>query len=553
MGMTGIDRISRDWKQGHLPLLGVLMLVLIAVLPIIIFRDFTPSNELRYLSIADESLSTGRWWAFTNHGLPYADKPPLYLWCVMLGRWLFGAHYMWFYALFSIIPAFLIAAIMFRWTRDQLDADFRTAALLMLFTCGLFAGMVFTLRMDMLMTMFIVFALYRFRKLVRPDVSPSLGSRLLFALWIFLAVFSKGPMGILIPLLATTVWLFLTRRMSLWTRAWGWPTWILLIVLCAGWFGAVYAEGGSEYLDNLLVHQTVGRAVNSFHHKRPVWYYLVSLTYTTQPWTFLIFGSVVYGIRKYRRADDSLAAYFLVIILSTFVLLSVISSKLQVYMLPAYPFMVYLAVMVCACHKDSRLVAAGIAVPAAILGLLGVIEPFITGTEWFAGFGIDLDAVPAIKYAWYALISGGFLTIWYLYRGRRIDLAIDTLSLTVLVLVFIAGVAIRSFNADMGYNAICREALAEKERHPAAGIMTWKIDRPENIDVYMKGIPFRIVEGTDTMSSMPVPSYPAVVMTEGKYSGEIPNVRTSREVGMNYIVLYCDTTEKTIKPTASNE
>ena len=32
------------------------LIVLVALLPVMIFRDFTPSNELRYLSIADEAI-----------------------------------------------------------------------------------------------------------------------------------------------------------------------------------------------------------------------------------------------------------------------------------------------------------------------------------------------------------------------------------------------------------------------------------------------------------------------------------------------------------------
>lgn len=551
--MTAIYRHNHNSAQEWQPLLMVLLMVLVAVLPIIIFRDFTPSNELRYLSIADESLATGRWWAFTNHAIPYADKPPLYLWCIMLGKWLFGSHLMWFYSLFSIIPAFVTAGVMYRWTREEINPEFQTSALLMLFTCGLFAGMVFTLRMDMLMTMFIVLAFRSFRRLVIPEEEPPMGKRLLFALWIFLAVFSKGPMGILIPLVATTVWLLLTRRMRLWTRAWGWPAWTLLIVLCAGWFGAVYAEGGMEYLDNLLVHQTVGRAVNSFHHKRPFWYYLVSLTYTLLPWTFVIFGSVVYGVRKYRRDDASLFNYFLVIILTTFVLLSAISSKLQVYMLPAYPFMAYLAVMVCARHKESRLVAAGIAIPAVILGLVGFAEPFLTDTEWFAALGLNMDRHPAIRYAGYALISGSFLTVWYLYRRRHTAWAIETLSLTVLVLVFVAGLSIRGFNSDMGYKAISEEALAIKKDNPAAEIMTWKIDRPENIDVYLEKTPFRIVEAADSMRVMPMDSYPAIVITRQECRNEVQNVSEVSKVGGKYVVLYCDTAWNTDKRIEPNE
>lgn len=513
----------------------MLCFVFLALLPIIIFRDFTPSNELRYLSIADESLASGRWWAFTNHGVPYADKPPLYLWCIMIGKYLFGTHYMWFYSLFSIIPAFVIAIVMDRWASRHLSSDFRKAAVLMLFSCGLYAGMLFTLRMDMMMTMFIVLALYQFSKLIPSDEKPSVGSRLLFALWIFLAVFSKGPMGILIPLIATVAWLLLKRKFSLFSRAWGWQTWTLLIILCAAWFGAVYAEGGTEYLDNLLVHQTVGRAVNSFHHKRPIWYYLVSLTYTLQPWTFIIFGAIVYAIMKFRKDVVILGQFFLVIILSSFVLLSLISSKLQVYMLPAYPFMVYLAILVCSRHKDSGLVALGIAVPTVILAVAGVASAAFWLNLPYDLWKIWLPAAVVV------LIVGTTLTFRWLYIRRRLSMAISSLSATVLVLVFVAGFAIEDFNSDIGYGRLAQEADVQAQAIPDAEIVTWKIDRPENIDVYLKEIPFQIEDASDSVTSMPLRSFPAVVMTRSKYSCEVPFVKKTTKVGRNFVVLVCDT------------
>lgn len=526
-------RLNRWNNSGGLP--GLLCFVFLALLPIIIFRDFTPSNELRYLSIADESLASGRWWAFTNHGVPYADKPPLYLWCIMIGKYLFGTHYMWFYSLFSIIPAFVIAIVMDRWASRYLSSDFRKATVLMLFSCGLYAGMLFTLRMDMMMTMFIVLALYQFSKLIPSDEKPSVGSRLLFALWIFLAVFSKGPMGILIPLIATVAWLLLKRKFSLFSRAWGWQTWTLLIILCAAWFGAVYAEGGTEYLDNLLVHQTVGRAVNSFHHKRPIWYYLVSLTYTLQPWTFIIFGAIVYAIMKFRKDVVILGQFFLVIILSSFVLLSLISSKLQVYMLPAYPFMVYLAILVCSRHKDSGLVALGIAVPTVILAVAGVASAAFWLNLPYDLWKIWLPAAVVV------LIVGTTLTFRWLYVRRRLSMAISSLSATVLVLVFVAGFAIEDFNSDIGYGRLAQEADVQAQAIPDAEIVTWKIDRPENIDVYLKEIPFQIEDASDSVTSMPLRSFPAVVMTRSKYSCEVPFVKKTTKVGRNFVVLVCDT------------
>ena len=73
-------------------------------IPLLYFRDFTPNNELKYLSIADEALREGHWFTFWNHGALYADKPPLYLWIVMLGKWLLGTHSMFFLGLFSLSP-----------------------------------------------------------------------------------------------------------------------------------------------------------------------------------------------------------------------------------------------------------------------------------------------------------------------------------------------------------------------------------------------------------------------------------------------------------------
>ena len=110
----------------------IFFLLFIALLPLLSLRDYTVGNELRYLSIADEALRNGTFFAFTNHGTFYADKPPLYFWIIMLGKWLFGQHYMWFISLFSYIPAMVIACIMDRWCAQSLNENYRRTGVLML-------------------------------------------------------------------------------------------------------------------------------------------------------------------------------------------------------------------------------------------------------------------------------------------------------------------------------------------------------------------------------------------------------------------------------------
>ena len=241
------------------PLFFVLLGVLLCVAPVMALRDFSPANELRYLSIADEALSEGHFLVFRNQGEPYADKPPLYFWLLMLCRKLFGGHCMFALSLLSLLPAFGIALVMDRGAFRNESPLTRSAAAMMLLTTGLFLGMAAYVRMDLLMCLFIVLALYSYWE----------GKYALFGLFTFLAMFTKGPVGLLLPPLAVIVYLVATGHWRSLGKVFDWPFWVFLGGGSLLWLGGVYLEGGPEYLSNLTIHQTLGRAVRSFDHQAP--------------------------------------------------------------------------------------------------------------------------------------------------------------------------------------------------------------------------------------------------------------------------------------------
>ena len=311
------------------------ILYFLALVPMFLTRDFTRNNELRYLSIADEAIRNGNVFTFTNHGVFYADKPPLYLWIVMAGKLLFGTHSMFFLALFSYIPALVVIWIMNRWSSTLAPVVSRVSGELMLLTSVFFMGSAVVLRMDMLMCMFITLSLFTFYRIYSGEEKRR--DKWLFPVYVFLAIFSKGPVGIMVPLMTTIVFLILKGEWRQIGKYWGLRTIGILIALCAVWFGSAYAEGGNEYLNNLLFNQTINRAVDSFHHKEPVWYYLIAIWYSLAPWVFLIVGLLASGLVK-RIAKTDLERIFLVASLGTFVMMSLVSSKIQIYMLPAFPF-----------------------------------------------------------------------------------------------------------------------------------------------------------------------------------------------------------------------
>lgn len=196
----------------------------ICLFPVMLARDFTPSNELRYLSIANEALADGHIFAFYNHGLAYADKPPLYFWIVMLCRLLFGHHSCLALSMFSLIPAFVITGIMDKWVMKGKSAMDRMALAGMTLTCVMFLGTMIVLRMDMLMCMFIVLALWTFYRMYTGEVARKSDSVLL-PVWIFLALFTKGPVGLLMPPLSIAVFLAVKRDWKEFGKYLGLKTW----------------------------------------------------------------------------------------------------------------------------------------------------------------------------------------------------------------------------------------------------------------------------------------------------------------------------------------
>lgn len=494
------------------------LILFVALLPILLFRDYTPSNELRYLSIADEALRQHTFFSFTNHGLPYADKPPLYLWGVMLGKTLFGTHNMLFLSLFSLLPAFGIVEVMDRWMRSELAEDLRQTARRLLLTCGLFLGMLVTLRMDMLMCLFITLALYTFHRMETGSL-PYPRGRWLFPLYVFLAVFSKGPIGLLVPLLSTVVFLLWVRRPRHISRYWGWSTWLVLLAGCGLWFGAVYAEGGEAYLNNLLFHQTVDRAVNAFHHERPFYYYALAVWYALLPWSLLLIGLPARVWRRSGAHTDS-QRLFLTTIVVTFVMLSCISSKIEVYLLPIYPFLVYLTATFLPGRETGRAVRMAIGLP--LLPFAGALPALwlLRGREEAA-----LVQSAVFYVAAGALTVGTLTALWQLVRQQTLP-AIRTFVAGLFAALFIGGWGVPDLNAAIGYGELCRAARQMAVEYGTENYYTWDLPRTENMDVYLH----RDVEILDKTVPPPATLKEGLLLTRARYLKFYPD-RPARRVG----------------------
>lgn len=445
-------------------------------IPLFLFRDFTPNNELKYLSIADEAIRNGHFFTFWNHSIVYADKPPLYLWIIMSGKWLFNTHSMFFLGLFSIIPALIVLYIMDKWTALFLPEQFRRSAQFMLITSGLFAGSAIVLRMDMLMCMFIVLALYTFYKLYTAQARP--GDRILLPVYIFLAVFSKGPVGILVPLLSITVFLLIKRDIRNFGKYLGGKEIGILLGLCLLWFGAVYAEGGKTYLNNLLFNQTVNRAIDSFHHKEPFWYYFKTIWYSLAPWALFYIATIIIGIRK-KLVRTDLEKLFLTVILTTFIALSVFSGKLDIYLLPIFPFIAYLAFLLLPKISEKNIYFT-VAIPGILLTLA---FPAIFIIPRYTDFPV-FNYTPFIIAA-FLLSACSLVSVILLFKKRLLQSA-NMISAGILLAILTGAFAIPQLNNYIGFGNLAHKAEKISQERNINDFYFYQFRSGENIDSYLK-------------------------------------------------------------------
>lgn len=478
------------------PLLAVFAFATVCVLPMMLFRDPSASNELRYLSIVEEALQQGHFFCFYNQGLPYTDKPPLFFWLMMLFRLLCGRSMMWLPCLFTaLLPALVTVAVMDRWMRlassEHVTSLMRICCASLLLAGLLIAIQTFFLRMDILMTMFIVLALFTFWKMyTATDVREA--DKWLLPVYIFLALFTKGPVGFFAPVLIIIAFLAVEGQLRRLPEFLGWRQWLVMLVLFGGWILGAYLEGGREYIDSLLFHQTLDRAVNAFTHKHPFWWYIPTLLYVLLPYTLLMLPALVYMYTK-RHGGDPFVRLLLTSVAVMFVMLSAFSGKLAIYLTPLMPLMAYLmprfATLTATRARKAK--KAALMIPSAMIAMAGAALWIVylfksVGPFSKMAFALALNT-PYIfsptMLATAAVLAAGFSAACIVIARGGWQKGAIAMAASLYLAIFAFGCTVNGVNEWLGYRCVAETALEQ-----GGGDCTYNtlfVSRPENMDIYL--------------------------------------------------------------------
>jgi 4-amino-4-deoxy-L-arabinose transferase-like glycosyltransferase len=327
------------------------------------FRDLQAGDESGYARIVAEMESSGDLAVLRLGGEPYTDKPPLHFWAVLALTRLLGAHSTWPYVLPSIVSYFLLVGLIgwlgSRWIgpREGRWAAFFAATSLLLW------GSAQTARMDAGFALAITAAV----ALIHEGMTTRRARLLILGGFAAsLATMIKGPAPIAIALL---VWAVEAIRLR---RSGGRAAWIALAASAALpllWIEWIAVREGEWVAFDLLFTQNLGRSIESFAHPKPFWYFLARFPSLFFPWFAILAIALVHALSRGRRRaiGGFLAGWFLAIL----ALFSLVSGKLDVYILPA----VAPASLLCALwlrEGSARGKRGGLAANATICALLAL-------------------------------------------------------------------------------------------------------------------------------------------------------------------------------------
>ena len=491
----------------------IIAAALLLYIPLFIFRDFTPTNELKYINIIDHMLKSSDWIKLQFDGSLYTDKPPLYFWIAALIRLITGK-----YTLFSIgliicvLPAIVTGVDIYRFlTENEYDKKRACTVILILYTILYFAGSVLVIRMDIFMTMFIVRALISFYNTAEKNK----GNPYMPYVYSGIGFLIKGLAAVFIPISVILVYLLITKQKSKIKELKLGRGIIIIIIFALIWFiPLIMSLGMNSAVNELLLKQTVNRAVNTSVHKKPIYYYLTSLLPNLFPWTLFFFASFTMLIIRIKK-QEKFIIFIICWFVMPFIIFSLVSSKLNIYLIPAYGAIAVIAEKMISEKGGEVKTAIGIITSA--IYFLFIIAAFI--------FGKKLAVMDPILYR--LVLVYGIFSIFTAAAGIYFSLKEKAYSyvwnivINMIVLLGILTISTPVVNEYIGFTKFAGIIKAEKEKDSSLKIFGYKENEANRMAYIINDNNIRNVENHEEMKQI-IKNGNVIILSQNKDINDLP-------------------------------
>ena len=191
--------------------------------------DLMDVDSSTYALLSKQMFQSGNYLQLYLNGNDYLDKPPLVFWLACLSYKIFGIHD-WAYRLPSVLCLALGIYSVYRYTKLFYTERAAKMAALIMASCMACYVMTSDVRTDTMLTGWVMFSMWQLAEFNR---YLKLKNILLGAVGVGLAMMTKGPIGLIIPVTAFSIEFIYKRQ---WKSFFRWQyllaVLVIAIVLC---------------------------------------------------------------------------------------------------------------------------------------------------------------------------------------------------------------------------------------------------------------------------------------------------------------------------------
>ena len=340
--------------KNYLPFVGIGIVYIAGA-----FLDVMDIDASQYAAMSKEMMETGEYLQVKERAKDYLDKPPLLFWVSALFFKLFGVSN-FVYRIVPIVASFIGFYATFRLGKLYYNSQIGYLAALVLASCQAMFLMNHDIRTDTILTAATIFAIWQIAEFNETKKWKNL---ILGFIGIGMAMLAKGPIGLMVPILAFSTHFILKRSWKSFFR-WQWLVGILiagitLVPMCIGLYlqydsNPAYANDPdkSSGLYFYFWKQSFGRLTgeNTFastdNQNPPVYFLAQNFLWSFLPWVLLFVPALFQNIRQIIRQRFSIDKYLTNksvpegITTGGFVL-PFVALSLSSYQLPHYTFVLF--------------------------------------------------------------------------------------------------------------------------------------------------------------------------------------------------------------------
>jgi 4-amino-4-deoxy-L-arabinose transferase-like glycosyltransferase len=306
--------------------------------------DLWNPDEPRYAQVAKEMVDGGDWILMHVNANTYEDKPPLFFWLIALSSFLWQGFTSFSVRFPSAFLSTLTVLLTFFLGKKLHGSQTGFLSALILATNFEFAYLSTRANIDATLTFFTTASLFSFlhwyqHSNVEGGEEKDKRSLSIYGFYIgmSLATLAKGPVGFILPLFVSLVYLLFQKGWKAMKRMRFLTGMALFILIVLSWYLPAVLKGGQNFLNETLFHQTIDRFARGSSHIRPIYYYLANFPVDFLPWFLFLPGAIVYGLAKRKEGISKDFLFLLVWFVVIFLFFSFSKGKRAIYLLPLYP------------------------------------------------------------------------------------------------------------------------------------------------------------------------------------------------------------------------